>query len=313
MNNLEQKLSRIDLNLLVSLNVLLNVKSVSKAAKVLFISQPAMSKTLHRLRELFDDPLFYRTSNGLVPSAKANELQQSLPGILNNLNGLFQEKHFDPATCKQNITISIPSVLGHSILLPLVSMLTKTAPHICIIDYPTEADPFPALETGKYDFAIHVTKPPNNQYISTALGSVKPRIYARKAHPLVNEGLINTSQLKKYKFIYFQVAGDESSGFISPAESIVKKLNFSPEVVAKSSHLSILMALLAKQDYLMIAPDSLMNIDEFSSQFQCIYPFEVQDSVELLLLESVRIKDSPAEQWLKDQLLASVLSENVKV
>ena len=79
MNILEKKLSRIDLNLLVALSVLLNERSVSKAAQVLYISQPAMSKTLQRLRVLFDDPLFYRTASGIVPSIKANELEKLLP------------------------------------------------------------------------------------------------------------------------------------------------------------------------------------------------------------------------------------------
>jgi hypothetical protein len=57
MKSLEQKLSRIDLNLLVSFSMLLKERNVSRAAEKLYVSQPAMSRTLQRLRELFDDPL----------------------------------------------------------------------------------------------------------------------------------------------------------------------------------------------------------------------------------------------------------------
>ncbi|MDA7853980.1 LysR family transcriptional regulator, partial [Porticoccaceae bacterium] len=61
-----QKLSRLDLNLLVSLQALLEEKSVTRAAERLFITQPAMSRVLQRLRHQLDDPLFTRTGNELV-------------------------------------------------------------------------------------------------------------------------------------------------------------------------------------------------------------------------------------------------------
>ena len=66
-----QKLSRLDLNLLVALQALLEEKSVTKAASRLFISQPAMSRVLQKLRYQLDDPLFTRTGNELIPTPKA--------------------------------------------------------------------------------------------------------------------------------------------------------------------------------------------------------------------------------------------------
>jgi DNA-binding transcriptional LysR family regulator len=88
MKTLEQELSRIDLNLLVSLSVLIKEKNVSRAAEKLFLSQPAMSRILGRLRELFDDPLFYRESNGLQPTAKTLELEEQLDAILFSIDNL---------------------------------------------------------------------------------------------------------------------------------------------------------------------------------------------------------------------------------
>ena len=56
-----QRLTRLDLNLLVSLQALLEEKSVTRAAKRLYITQPAMSRVLQRLRDQLEDPLFTRT------------------------------------------------------------------------------------------------------------------------------------------------------------------------------------------------------------------------------------------------------------
>ena len=66
-----RELGRLDLNLLVALEALIEEGSVSKAAERLFITQSAMSKTLGRLRELFDDPLFIRRGSGMVPTPRA--------------------------------------------------------------------------------------------------------------------------------------------------------------------------------------------------------------------------------------------------
>ncbi|MDB2534312.1 LysR family transcriptional regulator, partial [Porticoccaceae bacterium] len=86
-----QKLSRLDLNLLVSLQALLEEKSVTRAAERLFITQPAMSRVLQRLRHQLDDPLFTRTGNELVPTPKARELQARLPRLLDGILEMVSE------------------------------------------------------------------------------------------------------------------------------------------------------------------------------------------------------------------------------
>ena len=63
-----RQLGRADLNLLVTLQILMTEGSVSRAAERAHVSQSAMSRTLQRLRALFDDPLFVRQSHGLAPT-----------------------------------------------------------------------------------------------------------------------------------------------------------------------------------------------------------------------------------------------------
>ena len=68
-------LKNVDLNLLVYLDVLLRERNVTRAAESLGISQPAMSNGLRRLRKLFSDPLLVRTSGGMNPTERAENLQ----------------------------------------------------------------------------------------------------------------------------------------------------------------------------------------------------------------------------------------------
>lgn len=309
MNKLEQKLTRIDLNLLIALSVLLNERSVSKAAEALYITQPAMSKTLNRLRELFDDPLFSRSSSGLIPSAKALELAKKLPSLLNQVNGLLIPTSFDPKTCEQTFTISVPSVLCHSLLLPFVLTINKIAPNICIVDFPSEADPFPSLEQGKYDFAIHIAKPKSPQFGCTSLGLLKPTIFAKKSHPLVQSKKQNTLEsLATYNFVDYQVGTEERKGFENPADRILRLLNFKPKVVCKTSHLSMITALLENSDCLLIAPSVITNSADFSSKFSVVYEFDIakEQMLELLLLESPMINETEAGKWVRKELMKAI-------
>ena len=84
------RLNRVDLNLLVYLDALLRERNVTQAAHSLGLSQPAMSNGLKRLREVFNDPLLIRTSDGMTPTAKAEELEPQLREILTGVDRALQ-------------------------------------------------------------------------------------------------------------------------------------------------------------------------------------------------------------------------------
>ena len=100
-------LKRIDLNLLVALQILLEESNVSRAAQRLFITQPAMSKTLRRLRDVFNDPLFIRGPHGIRPTPRALELQSALGPILEGIDTLIAPVVFDPSNFVGEVSIAI--------------------------------------------------------------------------------------------------------------------------------------------------------------------------------------------------------------
>ncbi len=83
-------IARIDLNLLVYLDMLLRERNVTRAANQLGITQPAMSNGLRRLRDLFEDPLLVRTSEGMIPTERAQKLQPQIRNILANVEKTVQ-------------------------------------------------------------------------------------------------------------------------------------------------------------------------------------------------------------------------------
>ena len=88
---------KVDLNLLVVLDTLLRVQSVSRAAEALDLSQPAVSFALARLRKMFDDPLFVRASRSMQPTPRVLQLARPLQSVLDSIkNDMLQPPRFDP-------------------------------------------------------------------------------------------------------------------------------------------------------------------------------------------------------------------------
>ena len=111
-----RELGRLDMNLLVALEALLEERNVSKAAERLFITQSAMSKTLGRLRDLFDDPLFIRKSTGMVPTPRAQQLADHLPQVLQAVQAMIQPAEFDPLSYDGEFELMVQGHMGVWIL-----------------------------------------------------------------------------------------------------------------------------------------------------------------------------------------------------
>lgn len=149
-------IAKIDLNLLVYLDVLLREGSVTKAANQLSITQPAMSNGLKRLRDLFKDPLMVRTSEGMTPTQRALELQPVIRDVLAKLEASIQpETEFDPHSSERTFRIMASDYAESTLLIEVIKQLSLAAPNITL-DVITPSDvTFHDVEQGKVDMAIN--------------------------------------------------------------------------------------------------------------------------------------------------------------
>jgi len=149
-------IGRVDLNLLVYLDALLRERNVTRAADQLGLSQPAMSNSLRRLRELFEDPLLVRTSDGMAPTERAEELLPVVRELLATIDKAVQPRtEFDAHSAKRVFRI-MASDYAESTLLPRILLkLRESAPGITL-DIMTPSDvSFQDVEQGKVDMAIN--------------------------------------------------------------------------------------------------------------------------------------------------------------
>lgn len=149
-------ISRIDLNLLVYLDVLLREQNVTKASDQLGITQPAMSNSLRRLRDLFNDPLLIRTSQGMSPTERALELQPQIREILSGIEKAVQPSaEFDLAESDQVFRIMASDYAESTLIPSLLTEIRDIAPNIRL-DILTPSDvTFQDVEKGKVDMAIN--------------------------------------------------------------------------------------------------------------------------------------------------------------
>ena len=149
-------MDRFDLNLLIYLDVLLRERSVTKAAQKLGITQPAMSNGLKRLRELFDDPILVRTSDGMSATERALQLQPLVRNILTEVDSAVQPTGKFEAEGSGRVFRIMVSDYAEATLVPaIVKRLRKEAPGV-ILDFLTPSDvTYKDVEQGKVDMAIN--------------------------------------------------------------------------------------------------------------------------------------------------------------
>jgi LysR family transcriptional regulator, nod-box dependent transcriptional activator len=113
------RFKRLDLNLLVALDLMLRLRSISRAAEQMNMSQSAMSNALTRLRQYFDDPLLVQVGRRLELTPRAEAMQDAVRDILVRVDAaISSEVEFDPAQSNREFSILL-SDFTMQVLMPM--------------------------------------------------------------------------------------------------------------------------------------------------------------------------------------------------
>ena len=183
------RLRRIDLNLLVALDVLLQERHVTRAGERLGLSQPGISRVLERLRAAFDDPLLVRAGATMVPTPRALALAGPLREVLADTAALVWPEQFDPAKAEGHVRICATDAVTESVVAPWLNGVSRAASHLTFEILPLPAQVERALARGEADMAIDV-------YTAAPPGCEIRRLYedrfaclVRRDHPIVGQRL----------------------------------------------------------------------------------------------------------------------------
>ncbi|MCL9782860.1 LysR substrate-binding domain-containing protein [Vibrio sp. S4M6] len=190
-----QKLSRMDLNLLVCFSVLLDEQNVTRAAQRLNLSQSAVSKSLMKLRNQFDDPLFVRTSHGLKPTPKALHIKPKIDHIVNQLEILIEPEKFIPTSSDHCFHIATVESVFPLIFSHFLPQVFHQAPNLTIATHSWADNTFKNLQSGDLDLGItgkdidindaKLTMLPPNDIAELEIYQDSTLCVVRKDHPIL--------------------------------------------------------------------------------------------------------------------------------
>lgn len=179
-------LHAVDLNLLVVFQHLYNARRVSRVAEALGVTQPAVSNSLARLRKLFNDELFIRTSRGMLPTPMATELAEPVAAALDALHGVFNRQlAFDPATSQRAFQIAMTDIGEVHFLPKLMHALGERAPGITISTVRnTAVNLREEMAAGQVDLAVGHLPDLSAEFFQRRLFRQKYVCMFRPGHPL---------------------------------------------------------------------------------------------------------------------------------
>ncbi|QER41163.1 LysR family transcriptional regulator [Acinetobacter suaedae] len=200
MHNFNDKvisLARIDLNLFRVFAMIYKERNLTRASEQLFLSQPAVSHALSRLREHFDDPLFIRDGHGVVPSTLAKRLWPQISEALNLIHLALQSTHnFEPERDLKQLTIAMNDEFEPIIFPRIVQWFSKFIPDLQVISVRIDRKNLRhELSSGRIDFAIDVTHTIEKGIAQERCMKDKFVIMCQSQHPILKQGLSKDNYL----------------------------------------------------------------------------------------------------------------------
>ncbi|ROU01618.1 LysR family transcriptional regulator [Marinobacter sp. R17] len=309
-------ISRVDLNLLVYLDVLLREKNVTKAANHLGITQPAMSNGLRRLRDLFGDPLLVRTSEGMTATERARELKPLVRNVLADIERAVQAKsEFDAAQSNRVFRI-MASDYAESCLIPRVlRRIRQEAPNVTL-DVLTPSDvSFPDVEQGRLDMAINRFDKLPQSFHQKTLWTEYFACLMSAQNPILREPFTLDTYLDA-SHIWVSKTGFGVGVGVNPQD--VQRLGWVDEALSLmgrkrrisvfTRHYQVAMLLAEQHDLIATLPSRAAWLQRENANLVVKVPPFTIPPFELKMAWSPLLQHNPDHQWLR-RLIADVAAE----
>lgn len=292
-------LRSLDLNLLKAFHVLLEERSVTRAAARLALTQPAVSAMLNRLRDNFGDPLFVRAQRGIVPTPRALDLEEPLARVLRDIDTLLQPADFDPASAEMTVSIAGTDYSLRAVVVPYLSALRQQAPGIRVALLPIQDDQVAAqLERGEIDLALMTP------------ASVQPDLHARRlfdeiyvcvlrvGHPAIENGALT---LERFCALDHAIVSYAGGGFRGATDAVLEVMGLSRRVVLSVPSFLVLPDILRSSDLVAMVPRRLVN--DLSGLALVDSPVDVPGFTKIVAWHE-RTHANVAQAWLRALLFA---------
>jgi DNA-binding transcriptional LysR family regulator len=297
MNNLR----RLDLNLLVTLDVLLSEHNVTRAAQRLNFSQPSVSVHLAKLRDVFGDPLLLPGPRGMRPTARADALREPLRQALEALGrAVSPASPFDPAQARHTWRVAASDYAESTILLPALAGLRSAAPatRLAVVELAPSRIARQA-EQGEIDLAFHTSEGAPRGLHRQALFTERYVLAGRAGHPRLKR----RPTLAQFCKLDHVIVSPDGGGFHGVTDEALSQLGMARRVVFSVPHFLFIRSVLANTDLVAMLPSRLVRDTPGLQSVES--PVDVR-GYEMAMLWHERCHRDPAHQWLRKHIADSV-------
>jgi DNA-binding transcriptional LysR family regulator len=296
--------SNMDLNLLRVFQAISDERSLTLAGNRLHLTQPAVSAALARLRQIFEDPLFIRTREGMQPTPAAVELAKPIGRALQAVqDALLYAQGFDPVASSRVFRVSMTDLAEMVFLPSICEQLRRLAPRVQLQVEPMASDQIAeALRTGRLDFAIGNLPGLKTVTRHALLFSESYACLTRKRKGLPRSRALSLAQFLTLSHV--QVRSAESSH--SQLEQTLLAMGIARHIALAIPHFSVLPLILAQSDLAATLPMRIARLFNAAGQFQ-LYKLPVAlPPVEVTMHWHEDFDNDQGGRWLR-QLVVDLL------
>lgn len=295
-------MSSTDLNLIRAFVAIYETGSVSAAAKRLNITQPSVSHSLSRLRDLLHDPLFTRKREGMIPTFNATQLFQSFKSALDSIEAAISAtRHFDPTQSTRCFRVAL-SDLGELYFLPfLVREFQRAAPSAALEIVQLDSERISEwLTTGNVDAAVGNLPFVGGQARKKALFTETYSCLLSSSHSSIGDTLglddyVATSHVLVAPFTGHHMVDDAMT-----------EMGLSRTIALRVPHFTNLVEVITSTDLVLTLPTRVAKAFARDKRMRVLpVPFPIP-TFDVNLFWQPHTEDSAAQQWLCDTIVSTL-------
>jgi len=305
----EVNLLSVDLNLLMVFDAVMAEGSVSRAAERLHITQPAVSHSLRRLRQLLGDRLFLRTPGRMQPTSYAEAIAPRVRAVLREIQSIFNPSQiFDPAASQDHFSVGMTDYIASVTLPRLAQRLREQAPGVRLTALPAfSRGCIELIERGTIDMYVGAPLPDPPSFVnSAALAHEGQLCIGRRGHPAFAGGL-DMEAFLAHPHLHISPWGEK--GVVDKA---LEQKGAKRRIAMTIGEFLVAPAIVEESDMLAVLPRSLARMQAGRHAIELAeLPFDISET-SVTLTWHRRFDGDPALHWLRDQF-AQVLDPHGEI
>jgi DNA-binding transcriptional LysR family regulator len=290
-------LNKVDLNLFVVFDAIYTEANLTRAGQIVGITQPAVSNALARLRETFNDPLFVRTAQGMVPTPMAQNIIGPVRNALQQLRISVQESRiFNPAQANKTFRISMTDLTEAIVLPPLFQRLRRMAPNVNIESMlARRRETTKELAAGRLDFAVDAPLNTDPQVRHVKLMEDRYVCALRRGHPLAKDKIT----LDEYMGLTHIHISSRRSG-LGHVDLALGRMGIQRKIALRSQHYLMATTVLQSTDMAMTVPERFARRNDLHF---VELPIKDMTPLETHLYWHESTDQDPANRWMREQII----------